>query len=94
MLSKPAGCARIPIVKLTKYHPPIRRLQEEFAMRIARRKYANSRGPRPEKSKIDMDNSEPWMRNPDSVADYLEISRRIQESETLWLSRFRPSSTD
>jgi len=63
-------------------------------MRIARRKYAAARGPRPEKSGIDMDNSEPWMKNPDSISDYLEISRRIQESETLWLSRFRPSSTD
>ena len=85
--------ARVPLVKLTQYHPPIRRLQEEFAMRIARRKYTAAHGPRPEKSKI-TDNSEPWLRNPDSIADYLEISRRIQESETLWLSRLRPSSTD
>jgi hypothetical protein len=72
-------CARSRGVKLTKYHPPIRRLQEEFAMRIARRKYAKARGPRPEKSKIDMDNSEPWMRNPDSVADYWYIACKVNE---------------
>ena len=80
-------------MKLTEYHPPIRRLQEDFAARVARRKYLAARGPRPPKSQI-TDNSEPWLKNPDSISDYLEISSKVQESETLWRSRFKPSLTD
>jgi hypothetical protein len=86
------NCARVRVVNLTKYHPPIRRLQEDFAARIARRKTIAARGPRPPKSKI-TDNSEPWLANPNSVSDYLEISSRVKQSETLWLQRFNPSST-
>jgi len=71
-------------VNLTKYHPPIRRLQEEFAMRIARRKYTAARGPRPEKSGIDMDNSEPWMKNPDSISDYWYIACKVNKRVETW----------
>jgi hypothetical protein len=78
---------------LTHYHPSIRRLQLDFAARIARRKYTAARGPRAEKSKI-TDNSEPWLEQPNSVADYLEISSRIKTSEILWLQRFNPLSTN
>ncbi len=74
-------------MKLTQYHPSIRRLQEDFAARIARRKYTNARGPRPEKSKIDMDNSEPWMRNPDSIADYWYIACKVNERVEAWTQR-------
>ena len=80
-------------MELTKYHPPIRRLQEDYAARIARRKYIPARGPRPPKGKI-TDNSEPWLANPNSVSDYLEISSRVKESEALWQQRFNPSSTN
>ncbi|WP_345715977.1 hypothetical protein [Luteolibacter yonseiensis] len=80
-------------MKLTKYHPSIRRLQEDFAARVARRKYTAARGPRREPSKI-TDNSVPWLENPASVADYMEISARVLESETLWLKRFNLSSTN
>lgn len=93
-LSNNVEDARLLPVHLTQYHPPIRRLQEDFARRLTLRKMLNARGPRREKPKFDMDNSEPWMKKPDSVSDLLEISRRIQESETLWLSRFKTSSTD
>jgi hypothetical protein len=55
-------------------------LQEDYAARIARRKYIAARGPRPPKGKI-TDNSEPWLANPNSVSDYLEISSRDKESE-------------
>lgn len=92
MLSNSRSHARFPVVDLTKYHPPIRRLQEDFAARIARRKYMAARDPRPPKGKI-TDNSEPWLANPDSVSDYLEISSRVKQSEALWLQRFNPSST-
>ncbi len=93
MLPIPRSCARLLFVELTKYHPPIRRLQEDFAARIARRKYIAARGPSPPKGKI-TDNSEPWLANPNSVSDYLKISSRVKESETLWLQRFNPSSTN
>lgn len=93
MLSISRNHARVRSVELTKYHPPIRRLQEDFAARIARRKYTAARGPRPPKGKI-TDNSEPWLRNPDSISDYMEISAKVQASENLWLQRFRPSSTN
>lgn len=78
-------------MKLTAYHPPIRRLQLDFAARLARKRMLVGR---PRLPKTIMDNSEPWMENPDSVADYIEIADRIRKSEILWLSRFRPSSTN
>jgi len=93
LLPNPASCASFRLVELTKYHPPIRRLQLDFAARIARRKYIAARGPRPPKGMI-TDNSEPWLANPNSVADYLEISSRVKTSEVLWLQRFKPSSTN
>ncbi|MES2439665.1 MAG: hypothetical protein V4584_11385 [Verrucomicrobiota bacterium] len=63
---------------LTQYHPSIRRLQEDFAARIARRKYTAGRGPRPPKGKI-TDNSEPWLANPDSVSDDWYIACKVSE---------------
>jgi len=77
-------------VKLTRYHPPIRRLQEEFAARIARRRYTRGKSPKPPKLAL-ADNSEPWIANPDSLADFLEISSRVEESEALWRYRFKSS---
>jgi hypothetical protein len=79
-------------VKLTGYHPPIRRLQEDFARRIALRRFRATLGPRPPKTITD--NSEPWLRNPNSISDFLEISNSARRSEALWLSRFNLSSTD
>ena len=93
MLSNARSRAKFRLVELTKYHPSIRRVQEDFAARIARRKYIAARGPRPPKGKI-TDNSEPWLANPNSVSDYLEISSRVKQSEALWLQRFNPSSTN
>jgi hypothetical protein len=79
-------------VDLTQYHPPIRRLQEDFAARIARRKYMAARGPRPPKSKIDMDNSVPWLANPDSVADDWFIACKVNERLESWKRHLTPSS--
>jgi hypothetical protein len=80
-------------VHLTHYHPSIRRLQEDFAARIARRKYTAAMRLSAEKSKI-TDNSVPWLENPNSVADCLEISARMKASEVIWLQRFNLSSTN
>ncbi|MEO8614018.1 MAG: hypothetical protein ABI600_02670 [Luteolibacter sp.] len=70
-------------MKLTKYHPSIRRLQEDFAARLARRRMLASRGPRPPKSKI-TDNSEPWLRNPDSISDDWYIACKVNERVEAW----------
>jgi hypothetical protein len=76
---------------LTRYHPPIRRLQEDFARRLAHQRMAARRGPRPPSTITD--NSVPWMEKPNSVADCIEISRRVAESEAQWRERFKISST-
>lgn len=78
MLSIARSCARFRPVEFTKYHPSIRRLQEDFAAPIARRKYIAARGPRPPKGKI-RDNSEPWLANPDSVSDDWHIACKVNE---------------
>ncbi|MEO0018303.1 MAG: hypothetical protein RLZZ522_1586 [Verrucomicrobiota bacterium] len=83
------GHASVPAVKLTQYHPSIRRLQEDFSARIARRKYMRAMKRSPHKTITD--NSEPWLKNPDSVADFWEIARCVKESETQWLSRWKHS---
>jgi hypothetical protein len=72
-------------VKLTGYHPPIRRLQEDFARRIALRRFRAKLGPRPPKTITD--NSEPWLRNPDSVADYWYIACKVNERVEQWQPR-------
>jgi len=76
---------------MTPYRPSILRLQEEFAARLARGRLLAKRGKATREKRLE-DNSVPWMENPDSIADYLEISARIKENETLWLSRLKPSS--
>ncbi len=73
------------------YRPSIHRLQEEFSRRIALNRFKAKVGQK--KPSNITDNSEPWVRNPNSVGDYLEISRRVAESERLWQSRFKTSST-
>ncbi|MCH7226552.1 hypothetical protein [Haloferula sp. A504] len=73
------------------YRPSILRLQQEWSMRIARDVMKRRRKPVPP-SKI-TDNSVPWMENPSSVADYLEISRQVEESKRQWLARFQSSSS-
>ena len=83
LLSIRLSRARFRVVKLTQYHPPIRRLQEDFAARIARRKYIAARGPRPPKGKI-TDNSEPWLANPNSVSDDWYIACKVNERVSAW----------
>ncbi len=90
-LSNPALHVIFHIVNLTKYHPPIRRLQEDFAARIARRRYTAARGPRPPKGNI-MDNSEPWLANPNSVSDDWYIACKVNERIAAWALRQTLSS--
>ena len=68
---------RIPIVRLT-----IVRLKEEWAFRLRMERLRRKRPPAPP-SKI-TDNSEPWIRNPSSVAEFWEIACRVNETVAKW----------
>lgn len=75
------------------YRPSIRSLQLEFAQRLARKRMLakiREKNPHPEK-KI-LDNSEPFVKDPDSIDDFIEISRRARASEERWRKRFSTSS--
>ena len=70
-----------------QYKIPIRRLQEEWAARIAR-KSRRSRRPSALGSRV-ADNSEPWIRNPTSVAEFLEVARKVNETVEKWSPQHR-----
>ncbi len=65
-----------------QYRIPIERLKEEWARRIAWRRM-RSRRPHVSPSKI-TDNSEPWIRNPSSVAEFWEIACKVNETVAKW----------
>ena len=69
-------------VAFPQYRIPIRRLQEEWASRIARERMRRRR-PHVPPSKI-TDNSEPWIKNPSSVAEFWEIACRVNETVAKW----------
>ena len=74
------------------YRPSIRRLQLEFAQRLAhKRMTAKLREKNPNPTKTITDNSVPWLENPDSIGDFLEISRLVRASELQWRERFSNS---
>lgn len=65
-----------------QYRIPIDRLKEEWAFRKRMERLRKNR-PQQRPSKI-TDNSEPWIRNPSSVADFIEISRKVTETVEKW----------
>jgi hypothetical protein len=69
-------------VAFPQYRIPIERLKEEWAFRL-RMERLRRRRPKLPPSKI-TDNSEPWIRNPSSVAEYWEISEMIRERSEKW----------
>lgn len=71
-------------MKLTKYHPPIRRLQEDFARRLALKRMMRGKKSGP---KTITDNSEPWLANPDGVADYWYIASMVNQRVEEWKAR-------
>lgn len=78
-------------VKLTRYHPPIRRLQENFAARIARARYTRGKSPKTPKLNL-ADNSEPWVPNPDSLAGDWEIACKVSDRVEVWNPQATASS--
>jgi hypothetical protein len=72
------------------YRPSIHRLQLEFAQRLARKRmHQNLRKTNPAPQKTITDNSEPWLKKPDSFADYWFIADQINQVVEKW----RPQAT-
>ncbi len=61
-----------------QYRIPVQRLKEEWAFRLRMERLRRKRPPVPP-SKI-TDNSEPWIRNPSSVAEFWEIACKVNET--------------
>jgi hypothetical protein len=68
------------------YRPTIDSLKREYARRVAhmimKKRREEQYGPRTP-SKI-TDNSEPWLENPNSVADYWYISEQVRKRAEQW----------
>jgi hypothetical protein len=77
-------------VAFPQYRIPIERLKEEWALRKRMERLRRKRAPQPP-SKI-TDNSEPWIRNPSSVAEFWEIACKINETVAKWAPRQDNSS--
>ncbi len=77
-----------------RYRPTIRRLQEDFARRVALAAMKKRREAKygPSVKLALEDNSEPWLENPNSVADYWYISEQIRKSKERWQTQFNHSS--
>lgn len=65
---------------IPRYSPPLERIREEYSRMVARKVMARRRPPRPEESlsKI-MDNSTPWVENPQTYDDLWFISTSVQQ---------------
>jgi len=81
-LSSAEESAYFSAVAFPQYRIPISRLKEEWTFRLRMDRLRRKRPPIP-LSKI-TDNSEPWIRNPSSVAEFREIARRVNETVATW----------
>jgi hypothetical protein len=75
--------------------PSIRRLQEDFAARLARKRMIDRiREGRPKRTPlgIDLSNSEPWPREEDSLAGDWLIASEITADIARWTARSTVSS--
>ena len=86
LLGFPLSAARrfgyIPAVAFPQYRIPVERLKEEWASRLRMEKLRRTRPELPP-SRI-TDNSEPWIRNPASVAEFWEIACKVNETVAKW----------
>ena len=73
-----------------QYRIPVERLKEDWSRRIARQIMRRRRGPSLP-CRI-TDNSEPWIHNPSSVAEFWEIACRVNETVEKWAPRPENSS--
>lgn len=78
------------------YRPSIRRLQEDFAARLARKRMRERIAARRTepliKPIIELSNSEPWLENPNSWADDWFIAQQVAKDANRWGPRATASS--
>ncbi|GAA5484355.1 hypothetical protein [Haloferula sargassicola] len=82
-------------MEIKPIRPSIRRLQEDFAARLARQRMLERiRAGRPKRDSkgIDLSNSEPWPRSEDSLAGDWEIAKDIAMDIEKWTRRSTASS--
>jgi hypothetical protein len=65
-----------------QYRIPVQRLKEEWAFRLRMERLRSRRAPQ-SRSRL-TDNSEPWILNPSSVTELLEIARRVNQTVAKW----------
>ncbi len=75
-----------------QYRIPVERLKEEWASRIARERMRKRRNSHPSPNLAD--NSEPWIKNPSSVAEFWEIACKVNETVKKWSPPQTSSSKD
>jgi hypothetical protein len=69
-------------VAFPQYRIPVERLKEEWAFRLRMERLRRMR-PKLPPSTI-TDNSEPWIRNPSSVAELWEVACKVNETVAKW----------
>ena len=72
----------VPRVAFPQYRIPVERLKEEWAFRLRMERLRRNRPEMPPSSITD--NSEPWIRNPSSVAEFWEIACKVNETVAKW----------
>jgi len=82
LLSAMVLSSYLSFVAFPQYRIPIQRLKEEWAFRLRMERLRRKR-PLMQPSKI-TDNSEPWIKNPSSVAEFREIACRVNETVAKW----------
>ena len=65
-----------------QYRIPVSRLNEEWAFLLRMERLRRGRQEKPH-CRI-TDNSEPWIRNPASVAEFVEIAQRVNQTVETW----------
>lgn len=81
-LSPAANISYFPDVAFPQYRIPISRLKEEWAFRLRMERLRRKR--LPAKPSTITDNSEPWIKDPSSVAEFWEIACRVNETVATW----------
>lgn len=71
------------------YSPPLHRIKEEYSAMLRSKARIAKLGPQP-KNRIP-DNSEPWIENPKTLADFWEIACRVSELEQRY-TQWKPDS--
>ena len=69
---------------IPRYAPPLERIKEEYARMVQRRVMAKRRPPRPQPKAPIPDNSTPWVENPKTIGELMEIAKSVQALVDKW----------